>query len=70
MLREDGSPIPELYAAVPTTASVMWHTYPGPGFRLGPATTFAFIGMRHLSGLARKERQPEEAPAGAIVVSG
>ena len=52
VLREDGTPIPGLYAAGNTTASVMGRTYPGPGSTIGPATTFAYIAMRHL---ARRE---------------
>ena len=51
VLREDGSVIQGLYAAGNTTASVMGRTYPGPGATLGPAATFAFIGMRHACGV-------------------
>uniref|UniRef100_A0A7C5RTS4 3-oxosteroid 1-dehydrogenase n=1 Tax=Thermomicrobium roseum TaxID=500 RepID=A0A7C5RTS4_THERO len=47
VLREDGRPIPGLYAAGNTTASVMGRTYPGPGSTIGPACTFAYIGMLH-----------------------
>jgi 3-oxosteroid 1-dehydrogenase len=47
VLLEDGTPIPGLYAAGNTTASVMGRTYPGPGSTLGPATTFAYLAMRH-----------------------
>ncbi len=47
VLREDGQPIPGLYAAGNTTASVMGRTYPGPGSTIGPACTFAYIGMLH-----------------------
>lgn len=56
VLREDGNPIPGLYAAGNTTASVMGRTYPGPGSTIGPATTFAYIAMRHLA-----QPQPEDA---------
>jgi 3-oxosteroid 1-dehydrogenase len=49
VLREDSTPIPGLYAAGNTTASVMGRTYPGPGSTIGPATTFAYIAMRHLA---------------------
>lgn len=49
VLREDGSPIPGLYAAGNTTATVMGRTYPGPGSTLGSATTFSFIAARHIS---------------------
>lgn len=49
VLREDGSVIAGLYAAGNTTASVMGRRYPGPGVTLGPAITFAYLGMRHLA---------------------
>jgi 3-oxosteroid 1-dehydrogenase len=49
VLREDGQSIRGLYAAGNTTASVMGRTYPGPGSTIGPATTFAYIAMRHLA---------------------
>lgn len=47
VLHEDGKPIPGLYAAGNTTASVMGRTYPGPGSTIGPACTFAYIAMMH-----------------------
>jgi len=47
VLREDASPIPGLYAAGNTTASVMGRTYPGPGCTLGAATVFAYLGAQH-----------------------
>jgi 3-oxosteroid 1-dehydrogenase len=48
-LREDGSVIEGLYAAGNCSASVMGHTYPGPGSTLGPALVFGHIGGRHLA---------------------
>jgi succinate dehydrogenase/fumarate reductase flavoprotein subunit len=54
VLREDGTPIPALYAAGNTTASVMGRTYAGPGATLGPAATFAYLGARHIT----QEPQP------------
>ena len=50
VLREDGKPIPNLYAAGNTTATVMGRTYPGAGGTLGPALTFAYIAMNHVIG--------------------
>ena len=48
-LRENGDPIPGLYAAGNTSASVMGRTYPGPGSTIGPAMTFGMIAGRHLA---------------------
>lgn len=47
VIDEDGRPIPGLYAAGNTSASVFGGTYPGPGATLGPACTFAYIAMKH-----------------------
>jgi 3-oxosteroid 1-dehydrogenase len=49
VLREDGSPIPGLYAAGNTSASVMGHTYAGPGATLGPAMTFGYLAALDLA---------------------
>lgn len=47
VLRDDGSVIPGLYAAGNNAASVMGHTYPGPGSTIGPAGVFGFRGAQH-----------------------
>ncbi|TDD48894.1 FAD-binding protein [Nonomuraea terrae] len=47
VLREDGAPIPGLYAAGNTTASVMGRTYPGPGSTIGPAVVFGHLAALH-----------------------
>lgn len=49
VLREDGSVIEGLYAAGNTTASVMGHTYPGPGSTIGPASVFGLRGARAMA---------------------
>ncbi len=49
VLREDGSPIPGLYAAGNSSASVMGRTYPGPGSTLGPAVVFGHRAARHMA---------------------
>ena len=53
-LREDGGVIEGLYAAGNCSASVMGHTYPGPGSTLGPAVVFGLIAARHIA--ATKKR--------------
>lgn len=52
VLREDGSVIDGLYAAGNNSASVMGHTYPGPGSTIGPAAVF---GMRAARRMARDQ---------------
>ncbi len=47
VLRPDGNSIKGLYAAGNTSASVMGHTYPGPGSTIGPAMVFGMIAGRH-----------------------
>jgi 3-oxosteroid 1-dehydrogenase len=47
VLRTDGSIIDGLYAAGNNTASVMGHTYPGPGSTIAPAAIFGFLGALH-----------------------
>ena len=49
VLREDGSVFEGLYAAGNCSASVMGHTYPGPGSTLGPAVVFGAIAANHLA---------------------
>jgi 3-oxosteroid 1-dehydrogenase len=48
VVREDGSPIAGLYAAGNTAASVMGHTYPGPGSCLTPGMAFARLAADHM----------------------
>lgn len=45
VLREDGSVIEGLYATGNNMASVMGHTYPGPGSTLGPSATFGYVAV-------------------------
>jgi len=47
VLREDGSPIPGLYATGTTTASVMGRCYPGAGASVGPSFTWGFVAAKH-----------------------
>ncbi len=49
VLREDGEPIPGLYAAGNTAASVFGSVYPGPGAPLGSAMVFASRAIKDLA---------------------
>lgn len=49
VLRKDGSVIEGLYSAGNNTASVMGHTYPGPGSTIAPAGVFGYLGALHAS---------------------
>lgn len=59
MLDQSGEPIPGLYAAGNTTASVMGRTYPGPGSTIAPAVVFGYRAALH----AAKHR---DGAAGAL----
>jgi 3-oxosteroid 1-dehydrogenase len=50
VLRADGTPIPGLYAAGNTAASVFGSVYPGPGAPLGSAMVFAALAVEDLRG--------------------
>ena len=51
VIREDGLPIPGLYACGNDMASIMRGTYPGPGTTLGPAIVFGYRAAKHCEGL-------------------
>ena len=50
VLRQDGSPVPGLYACGNDMDSIMAGIYPGPGITLGPAMTFGYVAARHAAG--------------------
>jgi 3-oxosteroid 1-dehydrogenase len=60
VLRDDNSIIKGLYAAGNTTASVMGHTYPGPGASIAPAGVFGYLGALHASQQAQNPRHTDE----------
>jgi 3-oxosteroid 1-dehydrogenase len=47
VLRQDGSPIPGLYATGNSTASVMGRVYPGAGSSIGPSFTWGYVAAKH-----------------------
>lgn len=59
VLREDGSVIDGLYATGNNSASVMGHTYPGPGSTLGPTTTFGYIAIKDILREGAEGERPE-----------
>ena len=60
VLREDNSVITGLYAAGNNTASVMGHTYPGPGSSIAPAGVFGYLGALHASQQAQNPHHTDE----------
>jgi 3-oxosteroid 1-dehydrogenase len=54
VLKEDGSPIPGLYATGTTTASVMGRCYPGAGASVGPSFTWGYVAARHAANLSNQ----------------
>ena len=54
VLREDGTPIPGLYATGNTTASVMGRVYPGAGASIGPSFTWGFVAARHAANASNR----------------
>jgi hypothetical protein len=48
VMRQDGSPIPGLYAIGNTAASIMGRTYLGAGSTLAPAMTHAYIAVNKI----------------------
>jgi succinate dehydrogenase/fumarate reductase flavoprotein subunit len=58
VLREDGTPIPGLYATGNASAAVMGRTYAGAGATIGPAMTFGYRAAKHVA--ARLSARPVE----------
>jgi 3-oxosteroid 1-dehydrogenase len=50
VLRVDGSPIPGLYAAGNTSASLAGPVYPGPGIPIGTAMVFSSLAVQDMAG--------------------
>lgn len=58
VLRQDGSPIPGLYAAGNASAAVMGHSYAGAGATIGPAMTFGYIAALEMAAAAGQANAP------------
>jgi 3-oxosteroid 1-dehydrogenase len=54
VLREDGTPIPGLYATGTTAASVMGRAYPGAGSSVGPSLAWGYVAARHAANLSNQ----------------
>ncbi|MEU7907171.1 3-oxosteroid 1-dehydrogenase [Actinoplanes sp. NPDC049118] len=63
VLRDDGTPIPRLYAAGNAGASVMGRGYAGAGATLGPAITFGYLAALDLAATAADPADPVAAVA-------
>lgn len=61
VLRPDGQPIPGLYAAGGSAASVAGHVYPGPGTPLGSGMVFAYRAAKAMARARGGARTPEVA---------
>lgn len=61
VLRADDSVIDGLYAAGNNTASLMGHTYPGPGASIAPAGVFGYLGALHASQQAQNPSHDGES---------
>lgn len=51
VLRDDGAPIPGLYATGTSTASVMGRVYPGAGSSVGPSFVWGYVAAKHAAGI-------------------
>jgi 3-oxosteroid 1-dehydrogenase len=63
VLRPDGQPISNLYAAGNASGSPFGNCYPGAGGTLGPALTFGYIAANDIAARARKAASPKLAVA-------
>jgi hypothetical protein len=63
VLREDGSPIPGLYATGNASAAVMGRDYAGPGATIGPAMTFGWVAAHYMSAGPRPAETDETLAA-------
>ena len=47
VIKEDGTVFDNVYASGNCSASIMGHSYPGPGATIGPGMTFGYVAAMH-----------------------
>jgi 3-oxosteroid 1-dehydrogenase len=67
VLRPDGLPIPNLYAAGNASGSPFGNCYPGAGGTIGPALTFGYIAANDIAARAGKPCAASTAAAAVAV---